>query len=373
MSTLSVIVPQVKQAFGILDVQIGILSAFMLYVYAPMQLVVGYFIDKFGAKSSIIFGLITIGIGSLIFALAPDANIGFLGRAIVGLGASSAFVCITYVPPHYFRKERVNFLVCLAIGLALLGPIFSQTILPYMVSFMGWRMSLVILGVAPIVCGICAIVFLRKVKEESSNHNPFKFFWSICKKPQTWVIAFTAAFFYVISSTFGYLWGVPYFVKSGGYSIHMAGLLTTTIFAGGILFAPQIGHLSDNRYSPKSMILFLSMLASLLFSIMLLFSLPLWLLFLFIFVIGVCAVGENLCYVLAFQEHSHSAKGMAVGITNFIIILITSIFQPLVGGLIQVTGNIKGVMWIFPIMLISTFIMALFLRGNKRDSQRKVG
>jgi MFS family permease len=365
MSALSVLVPELMTTFQIQEAAIGALSAAMLYLYAPLQLGVGYFLDKFGAKFCITIGLLGIGIGSIIFGIAPNIETGFFGRALIGIGASAAFISVVYVPAHYFSTKTTNLLVCLGLGLAFTGPIFSDTVLPFMILAWGWRCSLVILGIIPILCAMFSYLSLRKVKEKHSDHNPFIYFWSICRKKQTWIIIATIAFSYIIVTSFGYLWGVPYFVRTG-YSVHLAGLLTTTFFLGIIIASPIVGHLSHAQFSPKNIVLTLSLLGGILFACFLLFPVPLWLLFLLIFCIGICAAGQNVCYVLAYLEHPLHAKGMTLGITNCALMIISALFQPLLGGVIEATHSISNMMWTFPVTLFIAFVFALFLRRDQK-------
>jgi len=373
MSIVSVMVPEMKETFSILDANVGYLSAAMFYVYAPLQLIVGYFIDKYGAKITMTFGFFTMAIGSILFGLTESFSAALVARGLIGLGSSFSFVCVTYVPPHFFRKERVNFLICLALGLAFLGPIFVQTVFPYFMNLFGWRYAITAHGTLMAITGLITVFSLWKLSEYKAGFNSLVYFWSICKRRQTWIVGITSGFFYLVSSTFGYLWGVPYFIDVGGFSLHTAGLLTSALFVGGIIFAPIIGYLSDTRFTEKALILFLSLLGAVVFALMIQFPVPLWLLFIIMFIIGICAAGENLCYVVAFKKNPHEAKGMAVGIVNFIVIVTTSIFQPLVGALIENTGKFNIVIWVFPVMLVLTFIGALFIKGKHNDQEREVG
>ena len=46
----SVMVPELMSSFGITASSVGVLSAFYLYAYAPMQLPVGILMDRYGIK-----------------------------------------------------------------------------------------------------------------------------------------------------------------------------------------------------------------------------------------------------------------------------------------------------------------------------------
>ena len=88
----SVMVPELMTSFGITASAVGVLSAFYLYSYAPMQLPVGVLMDRYGVKKVLSIASIICGLGALLFSAAGDLSVASLGRLLIGAGSSFAFI-----------------------------------------------------------------------------------------------------------------------------------------------------------------------------------------------------------------------------------------------------------------------------------------
>ena len=73
----------------------GTLSSLFFWVYAPMQIVVGVLLDRYGARRFVILGPLLCGLGVLLFTLGGNLAWAGIGRALTGLGAAFAFRCRT--------------------------------------------------------------------------------------------------------------------------------------------------------------------------------------------------------------------------------------------------------------------------------------
>ena len=91
--------PGVVSEFLMADFQttgarLGSLSAIYFFVYAFMQIPSGVIADTLGTRTSIVFGNLIAGMGSLTFGLAESFEVACAGRFLVGLGVSVVFVSI---------------------------------------------------------------------------------------------------------------------------------------------------------------------------------------------------------------------------------------------------------------------------------------
>ena len=63
------------QSFNITASGVGVLAAFYLYSYAPMQLPVGVLMDHFGIKKVLSWASIICGCGAIIFAFSNQYSL----------------------------------------------------------------------------------------------------------------------------------------------------------------------------------------------------------------------------------------------------------------------------------------------------------
>ena len=175
----SVMVPELMENFHANAAEIGVLSAFYFYAYAPMQLPVGMLMDRFGARKLLTLASIVCGAGTIFFGVSQEISLAYLGRFLIGLGSSFAFVAMVFVCSHWFKPEKRAFLVGLANSIGMLGAVFGQGPLSLMVKVFHWRQTLHILGILGFALAILIFVLVRKstkVTKESEKTQATKFF-----------------------------------------------------------------------------------------------------------------------------------------------------------------------------------------------------
>src|SRR3981189_2612482 len=85
---------ELTRAFAIKSAILGTLAATYFYVYTLLQIPVGVLADTLGPRRILTAGSLVAGIGSLAFALAPTWEIVAVGRTLVGIGVSVAFIAL---------------------------------------------------------------------------------------------------------------------------------------------------------------------------------------------------------------------------------------------------------------------------------------
>jgi len=116
-----------------------------------MQLPGGRAADRFGARRSALLGLVLIALGNAIALPAPQAWLGFLGRAVVGVGTGFAFVGGS----DYIRaRDGSPFLQGLYGSGSVLAPGIAVAVIPALTDRFGWRAPYLS---AIVVAGVCSL------------------------------------------------------------------------------------------------------------------------------------------------------------------------------------------------------------------------
>ncbi len=383
----SVMFDELMQSFRVSAAQLGTLSAFYFYSYAPMHIPVGLLMDRFGARKLLFFASFICAVGCILFAASYQLFGAKFGRLLMGLGSSFGFVGMVYVSSHWFPKNRLGFLVGLGNSIGMLGAISGEGPLAYLLIRFNWRSIIYILGLFGFILALTFILFLRKdqgdlKKKEvkKASQNLLQKLKIVCSNYQTWMNALIALFFYMTTAAFGSLWGIPFLIKGYGISKHLAGFLISMIFVGWIVGGPLIGFISDHFKRRKPFLFggIILVLFSLL-PVIYIPHLPLSLLFVLLFFVGFFSSAELLNFSLCIDFNPLYVKGTSIAITNCIIATGSSIMQPFFGLLLdwRWTGQLKDgiplytienyrqAMLSFPLTLFFSFILLFFLNEKK--------
>ena len=103
----SVMVEHLMRDFAVSGAILGNLSAVYFYAYAALQMPVGMALDRWGPRKVMSIAVLGAGAGCLIFAAAPNVEVAYLGRLLIGAGAAFGLVgglvlAGNWFPPHRF-------------------------------------------------------------------------------------------------------------------------------------------------------------------------------------------------------------------------------------------------------------------------------
>ena len=106
----SLLVNEMMREFSVTATSIGIMSAFYIFAYAPMQIPTGILIDKFDSKKMLFLAGIFCCFGSIIFGFSLNIFQASVSRFLIGLGSSFVFIIMIYMITHSPYAEAANFL-----------------------------------------------------------------------------------------------------------------------------------------------------------------------------------------------------------------------------------------------------------------------
>jgi len=95
-SAPSVMLPELKTAFGLNTVGLSSLIGLYYYSYAGFAIVAGASVDRWGAKYTIPAGVLILALGTAMFGVNVSWIAG-VGRFLQGAGAAFAFIAAVYL------------------------------------------------------------------------------------------------------------------------------------------------------------------------------------------------------------------------------------------------------------------------------------
>jgi sugar phosphate permease len=153
----AVAIPDLREAFALNAIELGLLTSLYLWPFALMQPVAGVLTDAVGARRSVTAFLVVAGVGQVLFASAPTFWVALIGRALTGLGTSVLYVGAAKIMAQWFRSSEFGTLTGAWTSVANLGGLTAAAPLMAVITLAGWRLSLG--GVGLVVLATACLVY----------------------------------------------------------------------------------------------------------------------------------------------------------------------------------------------------------------------
>ncbi|WP_317855252.1 MFS transporter [Chakrabartyella piscis] len=98
-------------------------------LYLVMQIPTGILVDTLGAKKTAGFGTLLTVIGIFLFATAKGVPSLYIGRSLVGLGASVSYVSILKIQSKWFESEKFGTMTGITCFVGAMGGVVGQATL----------------------------------------------------------------------------------------------------------------------------------------------------------------------------------------------------------------------------------------------------
>ena len=117
----------------------GLLVSMYYWGYTPLQLIVGVITDYYGARRVLIGAILACVIGVFVFGLTRSFIIASAGRLLIGMGSAFAFVGALKLGADWLPRRHYSFFVGVCVALGMLGAMFGETLMSWIVDHVGWH------------------------------------------------------------------------------------------------------------------------------------------------------------------------------------------------------------------------------------------
>jgi sugar phosphate permease len=339
------------ESFGLTSTAFASLGSMYFYAYLIMQIPTGILADTVGARITVAIGSLVTACGAAVFALSRTLPLVFLGRFLIGLGVSVAYVCMLKVITQWFPEEKFGTMVGLTGFIGNLGGIVAQTPLAMIIAVLSWRLSMAAVAFASLILAVMCTAVVRNNPQEmgfppvngwdnsgfhsgSQKTSIKEGLLDVLKNRRTWLIFIILACYSGAYLAFAGTWGVSYFrevyqidnVKASEYM----SMLVLGISLGYLI----IGFVSDHLKSRKIPLIVLGFVLNLLWFILLFYDgghLPANLLGVVVVLMGFCTICYSLTFSLGKEVNAPRYSGMAVSVVNLGCFLAAAVVPILIG------------------------------------------
>ena len=372
----AVLAPYIIETFQVSGSTLGFMSGIYFYVYSFSQPIVGVLVDKLKPRRMLTLSLLTISLGTFLFAYAPSMIFIYLGRFLIGAGCAGIFIPTNWIINKYFAFEKRGFLLFILQFIGNLGSILAAAPLANLIRFLGWKGALIFIGLISVAIGILIWLTVRdnnNSPSEESNHlsdsieEEKKGWFSIVREVlQIPVIKYCliSTIVYAAMLSFQGLWVVPYLIDVFQVSKSSASSLATLIPTGYVIGLILFSKLSDTICG-KYIYFYSTILITSIYLFLAIYSGNIQLSFLppLLFAIGIAHGATPYLlkiYALVLPKKNY---GTALGALNVTPFIMTAIYQSFSGLLFDLFGgpdilhrNVQSYRFYFLFLTISLLV-----------------
>ncbi len=264
--TLAVITPQLTADLALSAQELSLMSAAFFYAFAAMQIPIAIYLDRIGAKNTMIFlNLIAVS-GALIFATADSPGMLVGARVLLGIGMAANLMGTFKLISLWFTPVQFATLTTIVLSLGTAGNILATTPLVLMAQSIGWRWSFVCVAGINLILTLAFYLTVRNPPETvpPTNHstmaapsldNALRGVRQLFTKRDYWIISFSTFCRYGIYAAIQALYAGPFLINVMSLSAVQTGNVLFCMNVGFICTGPLLGALSDRLIKTRKWII----------------------------------------------------------------------------------------------------------------------
>jgi MFS family permease len=324
-ASLGVAAVEAQERFAAGASAVSLFLVLQLAVYAALQVPVGVALDRFGSRSMVLAGAVTMSAGQLVLALATDVPTAIAARVLVGAGDAMTFISVLRLVGVWFPGRTVPLVTQLTGILGQVGSIVAAYPLVALLHGTSWQVTFLGAAGTGLLVAILVAVALRDAPAGTAAAPPaglgelrrsLALTW---QEPGTRIGLYTHLVTQFSGTVFALLWGYPFLVVGQGRSPGTAAALLTLLVVVGMCVGPLLGRLCGRWPLRRSALVFGILGATVtVWTVVLLWPgpAPLPLLVVLVVVLGTNGPGSMIGFDYARTENPTERMGSASGVVN---------------------------------------------------------
>lgn len=163
-SSLSATGVEAAERFGTTSAALSSFAVLQLVVYAGLQVPVGSFLDRFGARLSLTVGCVLLGVGQLLLGLADTVPGAVAARVLVGSGDAFVFIPAVRLLPAWFPPRTVPVATQVTGLVGQVGQLLSLGPFVALVALHGWTAAFASAGSVTLLAAVLVALVVRDAR-----------------------------------------------------------------------------------------------------------------------------------------------------------------------------------------------------------------
>lgn len=348
--TTAVLSEDLMRAFDTTGASLGLLHSSFFVLYALFQVPAGVLSDQLGARRIGAAGTVLMSVGAIVFGVAPTYVVAFLGRLLVGFGSSVLFVATLRFCANWYEPGEFGTMTGLTFTIGIFGGLAATTPLAIAISTVGWRPSMLGLGVvglglafgiyltshnSPEAAGLDAIENVPEMPTQTFSDIRDHLTTAVYEL-ETWLLGIFLFLLTGIGMTIVGLWGIPFLVQLYDISVTEASVYILIGTAGGLIGPTLFGWISDRLGRRTELIVLAAVAFGGTWAILaVLGTPPLLFIAALLFLSRVLRGGIPLAFTVIKERHPEGASGTVISLVNMMGWIGAVVFPVLLGAVLD--------------------------------------
>lgn len=351
--------------YQLTDVQIGSLAFSFFLPYAILQLLAGFLLDRISVQRVLSLSLVIISCGCL-FMLTSHYHYMLTGRAMMGIGAAGLFLSGAYFIQYAFPLKKIGLFMGYYLAAGFLGGFAANAPFLYFVRWIGLANTWLILSLFGFILLLTINLFgipLNIITTEDTLTTDSKKRLAITPAKIVLIvilIGITGGLMDTITGVFGSLWGTHFLHVTKKLPETAASFIASLVFIGYMFGCPLFGWLFSHTRKLFIYAAVAAATASFVFFILIYNKHTFSMLSILSLLLGLLAGSNLFAFRLPFL-YSLKHGGFLLALSNFLVMLINSIFQLIIPYVFQKTQEMILATSIFIIITASAASFAYLL------------
>ncbi|MGP6171161.1 MFS transporter [Microbacterium sp. A204] len=338
---------------------LSLFAVVQLAVYGGMQIPIGVFLDKYGARPIITLGMVLMAAGQLIMAISPSIGIAILARVLLGAGDAMVFPAVLRLIATWFPAQRGPLMVQLTGVIGQAGQLIALIPVAALLHATTWTITFGSIAGLGILFAILVFALIRnrppEIDEDVTVNTDTGVVHVVTSTIDSGVgiraawehpgtrLAFWSHFATPFAGTaFVLLWGMPFLTAGEGLSPTAAATLISVYVAVGMCLGPILGELSRRNPNQRSVALVLPTIGVQMLAWIAVIvypgPAPLWLLYVLAIALATGGPASMIAFDHARTHNPAHRLSTATGLTNAggFIAALTAVF--LIGLVLDLQG-----------------------------------
>lgn len=363
----SPLIATIRNELHVTSGQVGLFSTLLFLGLALAYIPAGILGDRIGARPVLIGSCALMGVGAILLPLFPNLLWMLACRLLVGLGSGAAFITGAGIAAGLGKYAPLG--QGMYGGATQAGSGLGLLVTPHLLTTIGWRGSFLFWG----LLSASSVLFWFFVNDGRAVHTPTPVnLKRAVRSPAIWTLGLSHLGTFGLGNAIA-AWITVYLVTQYGLPLVTAATIGAIALLGGVVFRPLGGILLNRKIIGAIPLLRVGTIMGCLGVGLL--AIPLRFPPFVVVGMSLIAVGSTIPYTSVFNSAANlrsAGKGVAQGILSVISSPTVIIGPPLIGFLVDRTGNF---LLAFGSIMLFGFvaIVASFLAGPalKRDEARE--